>query len=439
MSRTNEPDRASANPSETGGTRPVTGVLASPAGRVLLAACLLELALIAFLVWLDLSMSSELGRSQARHRPAPASQRHEPYFRGNPGPWGDLEYVRIDIEPPDAFVPAEEISFPQTHWRFANMSPEQVTAFFQSCDLSPAQLAELANPQLRATDRSSVVVFPSDELILGLRQTARTQIYSVLATNQENDFHCWPFTYRRDGVEEWFQHSGLSDATLALTRSLLYPRGATLCFSDLPQVFARTPTVEERRRLLKTLSRHATLIMKLRVTPNTDIAALTQYWARGGRAKDVAPLLESLTKVPGGITVDVAHLIPPFARKRLNTFPEPPADPATRLPDCFWSAFNFFNDPPEERYYDDALWRAELERDYDVVDHPVLGDLIFLLRPDGSPLHAAVHIADDVVFTKNGGHHRQPWVLMKWADLVARYPEHYPVQTAIFRHKPPST
>lgn len=371
MLRGSQNGRTPENPTTNDGEGRAVGVLDSPAGRVLLVACLLELALIAFLVWLDLSLSDELGQSPGRHRPAPASQRHEPHFCGNPGPWGDLEYVRIAIEPPESFVPTDEITFPQTHWRFANMAPEQVTTFFQSCDLSPAQLAELVNPQLRAADRSGVVVLPSDELILGLNQKARTQIYSVLASNQDNEFHCWPFAYRPQGVEEWFQRSGLSAPTLALTRSLLYAHGATLCFSDLPQVYARTPSSEERRRLLKTLSRHATLIMKLRVKPDSDVAAWTQYWARGGRAKDIAPLLESLTKVPGSITVDVAHLIPPFARKRLNTFPKPATDPAARQPDCFWTAFNFFNDPPDDRYYDDASWRGELKRDYEVVESPV--------------------------------------------------------------------
>lgn len=90
---------------------------------------------------------------------------------------------------------------------------------------------------------------------------------------------------------------------------------------------------------------------------------------------------------------------------------------------------------PDDRYHEDAVWRGELERNYEAVATPALGDLVFLLRRDGSPLHAAVHIADDVVFTKNGGSERQPWILMKWEDLVARYPENYPVRTATFRQK----
>ena len=66
------------------------------------------------------------------------------------------------------------------------------------------------------------------------------------------------------------------------------------------------------------------------------------------------------------------------------------------------------------------------------------GDLIFLLCPDDSPLYAAVYIADDVVFTKNGGNYRQPWILMAWADLVARYPENYALRTVVFHRTGPA-
>jgi hypothetical protein len=46
-----------------------------------------------------------------------------------------------------------------------------------------------------------------------------------------------------------------------------------------------------------------------------------------------------------------------------------------------------------------------------------------------------VFIADDVVFTKNGANLQQPWKLMKMEDLLARYPEDYPLRVAMFRLK----
>jgi hypothetical protein len=100
---------------------------------------------------------------------------------------------------------------------------------------------------------------------------------------------------------------------------------------------------------------------------------------------------------------------------------------------------NFFNDPPDDRYHNDEVWRKELEQDYTPVAEAVFGDLIFFLRTDGTPLHAAVHIADDVVFTKNGGSLTQPWILMKLEDLLAKYPTTAPMRAVIFHPNKPKT
>jgi hypothetical protein len=184
--------------------------------------------------------------------------------------------------------------------------------------------------------------------------------------------------------------------------------------------------------LIKTLSRSAALLMKIRIRSESDVAALTAYWGRGWHVKDIEPLLASLTKVPGSISLDIAHLLPPFARQRLNSYPHP-QEPGQRVPDCYWSAWNFFRDPPADRYFDEAIWRQELQQNYQLVEAPIFGDLVFLARADGVPIHCAVFIADDVVFTKNGANPRQPWKLMKMEDMLARYPEEPPVRVAVFR------
>jgi len=44
-------------------------------------------------------------------------------------------------------------------------------------------------------------------------------------------------------------------------------------------------------------------------------------------------------------------------------------------------------------------------------------------------------LADDVVFTKNGGEYMQPWVLMKIADMLAYYNATAPARLTVFRSK----
>lgn len=410
-------------------------LLAIRSGRLLLGLCLLQFLLLGWLT-LHLRQSGAAVQSPPHREPnARASAYPDPVLHGHPGPWGNLEYIRITIEPPDEFVPVDDRTFEKTRWVFGGHTPEQVARLFKACDLTPAQRAELSNPAIWIEATNGVVVTPSPRLILELSSPARTQLYKTLAQDGRNDFQMWPYTFRQGGFEAWFWHSGLSDATIALVKRLVYLRGQSLCFSDLPEVFAQIPTVAERRRLVKTLSRNATLLMKLRVTADTDVTALTAYWKGIWRAKDIQPMLESLTDVPGGAAIDIAQLLPQFARKRLNTYPWP--DPATPATDCYWTAMNFFRDPPDDRYYNPAVWQSELTTDYSPVAQPAFGDVVLFLRPDDLPVHAAVYVADDVVFTKNGGNDRQPWMLMKLDDLLARYPHDAALRPVYFhRHQP---
>jgi len=47
-----------------------------------------------------------------------------------------------------------------------------------------------------------------------------------------------------------------------------------------------------------------------------------------------------------------------------------------------------------------------------------------------------VYIAADIVYTKNGGHHFQPWILMKLDDVMVQYASDKPQQLRVFRKKP---
>lgn len=358
----------------------------------------------------------------------------DPYFAGNPGPWGELEYMRIQVEPNDETVEAESqraISVP-TRWFFGEMTLEQVWMLLTNVGLSADHLAELRqSPSL--ADAEGVIIEPPDSVIFGMSETVRAKLYGELGKNELNELYAWPFTWRQGGFDEWIANSGLSAATLNLVKQVLFRRGTAYCVSDLNALCTNTSDPDERRRLIKMLSRSAALLMKVRIRPDTDVAALTKYWGRGMHVKDIERLVQSLTKVPGGVTLDVVHLLPPFARKRINCFPTPGTRNDDLQPDCFWSSWNFFNDPPDDRYYNFELWHAELRERCRQVERPLFGDLVFLCHQDGSPIHAAVYIADDVVFTKNGANPRQPWKLMKLDDMLARYASDEELRIVFFR------
>ena len=168
------------------------------------------------------------------------------------------------------------------------------------------------------------------------------------------------------------------------------------------------------------------VLARLRLGPDADLDEIAQYWGLGGRRKDLLPFLTSLHRVDGGCNVNLVYLLPDFARERLYRRPTAPnnlggaADQGVKQ-DCFWSAFNFFNDVPDNSV-EDTHTLAGLDRYYDPISVPnQLGDVLILTARDGVPLHAAVFLADDVYFTKNGTNRAQPWILMRLADVLETY------------------
>ncbi|HSH93904.1 MAG TPA: hypothetical protein VK968_07145, partial [Roseimicrobium sp.] len=221
-------------------------------------------------------------------------------------------------------------------------------------------------------------------------------------------------------------------------RRLFYPRSDWLCFSDLPEMLSVSSSDPERRKLFKVLSGNETMLMKLLVHPRSDVQSLVQYWSRGSRAKDIEPILESMSRLSTTNSIDVINFLPAFARKRLNTYPTPSTQKDRPNEDCFWTAFNFFNDPPGETVKDQNQWGAELNARYQMVASPAFGDMVFVTTPQGDAVHAAVYIADNVVFTKNGGNLSQPWLLMTMQDMLAEYLQYFPLKISYFRLKQPA-
>lgn len=399
----------------------------SPLTLLLLFVCLLQFFLLAKKFNSPAQPSSVL--------PETATNSAEPYFRGHAGPWGDLVFMRISIEPPADFLPSDKDAFGPTHWYFAGYSPEKLREFFNGCGLPPNQLAALTNGSAWDNQPDGVLITPNDELVISLNESARKKIYSALAVSQINKLQFWPFKSQAKDSDEWFAGAGLSSQTLALVRKLTYRRGDYLCLSDIFVLFPHIQTAAERQNLIKRLCRSSTLLMKLRVKPDTDVDALADYWATGPHNKDIIALLDSLRNFSGGVTIDVAHLLPSFARKRIYTFSPPMNDPAMPTPNCYWTAMNFFNDPPDNRYYDNDFLQNTLSQNYTEVFQPHFGDVIVLYNAENVPIHMAVFIADDVVFTKNGFNNFHPWTLMKWNDLVSEYALDYKPKFALYRPK----
>jgi hypothetical protein len=343
------------------------------------------------------------------------------------------------IEPTENFIPQFSTTPRPPRWVFHGYSDAALDELWQKAGLSDAQRQALNAPANRDRPAAdTVVIRPPEDLVLALPEAARAMLYFALGAFEENGPQNDAYRIHVAGAENWFDPELMSPATIALARPLLYRRGNHLVFSDQDLVLARLGSAAERVNFIKNLSRRFALLAQLRVAHGADTDALARYWGRGRRSKDLEPLLDSLAQRPGGGTIDVVHLLPPFARALLYTYPVPSETAAAAARDCHWTSLNFFNNPPDDRYLRLDAVRDALLNDYQpYAGEPALGDIVMFFTPEGRGIHSCVYVADGIVFTKNGPSPAVPWLLARLEDVTAYYSVNAPLRTQLYRAKRP--
>jgi hypothetical protein len=342
-----------------------------------------------------------------------------------PGPWGNLEFTPITIAAPDEILPVRALETQGTHWRFDNVSREQVVELFGKLDLPATLRDRLLSPAMLHPLTNGFVITPTPDAVFALPPSARLALYQVLGRfpNNIRDAYCLSVK----SFEKQFQSSGLPAETVERFRKLAAPYGNYLFFVDLPAMFTTMTNYNDKARLLKALTRHDTMLLRLRVMPDSDINALNTYWGKACWNTDVRALLDSLQRVPGGASLDIIELLPPLPTSLLYTFPVPqnPYNGPVATRDCHWTSFNFFREPADDHYGEPEYAVEHLKVDYiPVASDPRFGDIVLFTVPNGNAIHSAVYIADDVVYTKNGNSPLYPWVFATVSDLLDLYSFH---------------
>jgi hypothetical protein len=396
-----------------------------------------KVALLAVLLagpWIVVGLVVMQGRV-TRATPAPVASQVSA-MKTAAGPWGELETTRIFIEPPEAFVEMDYSKAREVEWWLGDYTVDQAKQLLAEVGLAGSQGDGLLATAEPTTSPTGIRVKPSRDLILGLRPEQRAKLYSVLANWEENRMQAGAYRFPAEAADGWLANSGLSTSAIALVSRLLYRREATLLFADLDTVLPMLASDDERTQLIKTLARTSTLLVKVRIHPETDVNAMIAYWSKAGRAKDVKPLLTSIPRVPGGFTVDIAHLLPPLPRKLIYTYPYPTSEPAAIQRDCHWTSMNFFRREVEARFEAKEEVRRELDANYFIVSgKPSYGDVLMLVKKDGTVVHSCVYVAGDIVYTKNGPQAYIPWCLMELPDMLALYNGSGKVDLQIYRLK----
>lgn len=339
-----------------------------------------------------------------------------------PGPWGEIEFHYLYLEAAAELVEVFKMPPTTSRWSFPGCDRDFVRDVFRCAGVTDDVANRLLSAHSLEQDGVLHILPPMGDLeVLTLAQ--RSAIYAVLAQWEVNAFHKDPVFITAGDARDFLRNTDISADQAAWFERMCYRRGNVLCFSDIPALFQRARSDSEARRLFKLCSRTRTLVARLRLSPETDYTALTHYWSKGGRRKDVLTMLRSVAEAPGADHLDLIHILPALPRKLLYSYPPLELAMHGRMPDCHWSSLNFFNYEPRDYYLDTRLAASHVLENFEPVEEPYrFGDVLFFLEgPQLQAFHSCVVIADDIVFTKNGDNAANPWILSHLEDLRQVY------------------
>ncbi|MEW5981864.1 MAG: hypothetical protein AB1806_05785 [Acidobacteriota bacterium] len=341
------------------------------------------------------------------------------------GPWGVLEVSPIVISPPIELIDDDWARDADAgkYWFLPDTGLPVAEVFLSSTGLSREQVSRLLAASRPEPRINGIVIEPDPDLARSLAPDVRARLYIQLAKSPLNLDQVQAFRYHGESADAWLGPSLIAPATRRLVNPLTYRHGEHVYFADQALVRPQIADAGERRRLAKALLRQLTVRVRLSVPSLSEVPGLATYWGRGGRRTDIRPLLESIVGRGADRSLDIVHLLPAFARERLYRYPRLTAQDLDRpvLANCLWSALNFFNTIPDDRYLDVNVAVERLKQDYTLIEnHYELGDIVALVDERGNIFHAVVYLADDLVFTKNGTSPVAPWVILP-LDIVVDY------------------
>lgn len=355
------------------------------------------------------------------------------------GPWGDLQSWEINLEQPSEYVAFLKNETDGPFWNFGTLSSQEVEKTLEESGCSPEQIRQLLasqNPQ----KQGDFVIRPDDATILSLSPETRSKLYLVLAKNPTNALQANPHLIPSGGVEKMLNRKFQDpEQILALTKRLVYSRNGFSYFSDLEVVLRNGCTNDaDRLAFRRAITATPAVMARLLVNKDSNIDTPLIYWGLtmpGVYLKDLRPLFEAQKQLPDGGSISILYLLPPIARSHLYATPLTPEN-GEKLPDCHWTALNFFNFKPDPRLADIKFaTQYVMENFYEIGEPGIAGDLVFLLDPKGNVVHSATYLAGDLVYTKNGINVGQPWALMHIRDMVGCFSATQPVRVAFFRKK----
>lgn len=345
----------------------------------------------------------------------------------------------MNLEQPVEYVAFEKTDWSGPRWYLGVRSESAAAQALAQAGCDQALAAKLLATK-QADPSGQLVLRPDDQTVLSLGDELRSRIYLLLADNPLNRAQVAPVYFSKGDVAGYFRGKfAPAQGVEALAARLVYHRNGYAYFSDM-EVLARAAKLDDKDKVKLRLALSATPVVMARVlvAPDANVDALVNYWALsipGVLLKDLRPLFDAQRQLPGGGAVSILYVLPPLARSNLYTTPLPTQD-GQALPDCHFTALNFFNAIADPRLADLAYASRYISENYYEIGAPGRpGDLVILLNGEGNVIHSATYLAGDLVYTKNGVNLGQPWVLMHRDDMIGTYSVREKVRVGYMRRR----
>jgi hypothetical protein len=349
----------------------------------------------------------------------------ETVFEANPGPWGRLQCAYVYLEAPKSLVEGFPLPSPTTRWTLPAAAFAEVPALFLRAGLSQTLIDQLLLPQNVVKSDGLVHILPPLPALENLTPESRGIIYTEFSKYPENEYLVDPVLIIGTSVDEWYHGSKLRPEIIQKIKKLSYMRGETIAFSDIPVLLNYAVSDSEARAIFKACTRTRNLMVRLILDEKSNPDEIIKYWSFGVgiRRKDLEPLIQSILELDGVDDLGISHLLPALARKLLYTYPGLDMAKHGVMPDCHWTSLNFFNYEPHEYLLDARLATSQVLENFNPVDPPYqYADVLFFLdNTTGDAFHSCVHLADNIVYTKNGRNILSPWVIMRLEDVKKVY------------------
>lgn len=347
-------------------------------------------------------------------------------YEAKPGPWGALSYYYFYLEAPSHLADFVPLPNPRTRWAVPTSQESALLDVIHEAPLSESQRSVLLNPDHVGIGDEVYAIFPPADLLEAISPEARAFLYRFLARFEYNSSIRDPVRIRSGSVDEWAQGTDIRPDLVERMRRMTYLDGDLLLFADFPHLIGLAHSEEEAKMLHKRASRVRSMVVRLDVKKSPPVEEIMPYWQTGLglRRKEVELLLRKARETPGVDCIDIVHLLPALPRKLLYSYPDMSMAIDGVLPDCHWTALNFFNYNPQPTYLDKFFAASGLLEGFGQVEPPYrFGDVVVFLDEDMNAYHSCVYLAADIVFTKNGRSLYAPWTLLPLGDVASTYRE----------------